>query len=159
MWWRVGAKDWSTNGNAGNRAAFEEVACSGQPSGLLAYQGKQPIGWVAVAPRSEYPRLLRSRALRLDPADDSPELWSVTCFFINRHHRGQGVATELLAGAIAYAAEHSAKTLEAYASDTSRGRRSSGDLFTGTVALFAAAGFTPSGQAPGARTVMRRTVP
>jgi GNAT superfamily N-acetyltransferase len=158
MWWRVPSKQWSSNGSQRNKAAFEDVACSGRPTGLIAYEGKQPVGWVAIAPRTEYPRLLRSRTLKLDPADDSPALWSVTCFFIHRDHRGTGVATRLLKDAMPYAKRHGARLLEAYASNASGGKRPSGELFTGTVSLFAAAGFTEYGTATGSRTVMRHAI-
>ncbi|HUP01152.1 MAG TPA: hypothetical protein VM737_06485, partial [Gemmatimonadota bacterium] len=47
-----------------------------------------PIGWCAVAPREDYPRLERSRILK--PVDEA-SVWSITCFFIARTHRGQGL--------------------------------------------------------------------
>ena len=96
--------------------------------------------------------------MRLDPAEDSPALWSVSCFFIHRDHRHRGIATALLADAVPFAAKHGARVLEAYASNASGGKRPSGELFTGTVSLFEAAGFTPYGDATGSRLVMRRAV-
>ena len=126
---------------------------SGEPVGLLAYDGGTPVGWVAVAPRYRYPRLLRSTTLHLAP-DDEPGVWSVTCFYIHRRHRRSGVAAALLAAAVDYAA---GTVVEGYPVDTGGDRRPSGDLFTGTVALFTRAGFhvhdRPAG---GRRVVMRR---
>jgi len=51
-------------------------------TGLVAYLDKEPVGWVAVEPRTAYPRLLRTRTVwsgrQEDKADDS--VWAVTCF-------------------------------------------------------------------------------
>lgn len=155
MWWRVSAAQWTTNGNAGNRAAFEGVVRAGEPAGLLAYDAGTPVGWVAVAPRNRYPRLVRSRTLGLSPADE-PDLWAVTCFYIDRHHRRAGVAAALLSAAVDHARAHGARAVEGYPVDTAGDRRPSGDLFTGTVGLFTAAGFrVHSRPASGKRVVVR----
>ncbi len=156
MWWRISGKEWTEQARDGNRAAFEAVVRAGEPAGVLAYLDGTPVGWCAVAPRVAYPRLLRSPTLRLaDPED--PGVWSVTCLFINRYHRRRGVGHALLAGAVDFAAQGGATTVEGYPVDTAGARRPSGDLYTGTVSLFAAAGFTPYARpASGRRVVMRR---
>ena len=153
MWWRIPAKEWTANGNAGNHAALAGAVHSGEPVGLLAYDGGTPVGWVAVAPRYRYPRLLRSTTLHLAP-DDEPGVWSVTCFYIHRRHRRSGVAAALLAAAVDHAA---GAIVEGYPVDTGDTRRPSGDLFTGTVPLFTRAGFHVHARpASGRRVVMRR---
>jgi GNAT superfamily N-acetyltransferase len=130
MWWRLPASRWSENGNAGNRAALEEVVRQRRPSGLLAYAGGAPVGWAALAPRPAYPRLLRSRTLGLAEPDDE-SVWSASCFFIRRDHRRGGVAGALLDEAVAYAGRQGARVIEGYPVDTGGARRPSGDLFTG----------------------------
>ena len=83
-------------------------------------------------------------------------MWSVTCFFIHRRHRRAGVARALLVGAAGYATGQGATAVEGYPVDTRGDRRPSGDLYTGTVALFEAAGFTEYARpATGRRIVMR----
>jgi GNAT superfamily N-acetyltransferase len=155
MWWRVPAKEWTANGNAGNRAALHEAVRGGEPVGLLAYDGGDPVGWTAVAPRTAYPRLLRSPTLKLAPADEAG-VWSVTCFYIHRKHRRQGVALALLAAAVEQARAGGATVVEGYPVDTGGDRRPSGDLYTGTVALFTRAGFRIHARpASGRRVVMR----
>jgi GNAT superfamily N-acetyltransferase len=155
MWWRMPHKDWTALGKDGRRAAFTDVARSRAPVGLLGYAGDQPAGWAAVAPRSAYPRVLRSRTL--GPADETePGVWSVNCFFINRYHRRTGLGGALLAAAVDYAAEQGAGALEGYPVDTATGKRSSGDLYTGTVSQFTRAGFTEHARPPtGSRVIMR----
>ncbi|HEY2791026.1 MAG TPA: GNAT family N-acetyltransferase [Micromonosporaceae bacterium] len=164
MWWRLPAKDWSARAGqaaqdpeCGNKAAFERVVESGEPTGLLGYLDGRAVGWCAVAPRMAYPRLLRSRAIGpLDP--DEPGVWSVTCFFIHRKHRNAGVAHALLTAAVETAIAGGASAVEGYPVDASEGRRPSGDLFTGTVGQFKRAGFTAVDGATGKRVVMRRSV-
>lgn len=139
MWWRVGAQEWNERHGEGLRSELTSLVEGGAEPGLLAYDGEDPIGWVAIAPRAEYPRLDRSSKLK--PVDDAP-VWSITCFYIDRQHRRQGVATELLQAAIDYAKAHGAEVVEGYPIDVScHGSVTSAGIFTGTLAMFEAAGF------------------
>jgi len=69
--------------------------------GILAYDAGEPVGWIAVEPRSSYPRLARSRVLK--PVDTA-DVWSITCFFTARSHRRKGVTVELLGEAVKFVA-------------------------------------------------------
>jgi len=165
MWWRMSANEWSAGARAaaneagtGTRAAFERVVAAGGPTGLLAYRDGTAVGWCAVAPRTDYPRLLRSPTIA--PAiPDEPGVWSVTCFFVNRQHRRGGLGHLLLDAAVRYASDAGATAVEGYPVDTGGVRGSSGDYFTGTVDQFRRAGFTlvPRPK-PGKRVVMRRAL-
>ncbi|MBX6354487.1 MAG: GNAT family N-acetyltransferase [Micromonosporaceae bacterium] len=158
MWWRVPGSEFRANGNVGNRAALQGLVASGQPVGLLAYEDGEPVGWCAVAPRLAYRRILRSPTLKPDPTDDA-SVWSVPCFFVKRGHRGAGVAGALLAAAVRYATEQGATTVEGYPVDTTAGRLSAAELYTGTVGLFSRFAFTVHKRpASGRRVVMRRDV-
>lgn len=153
MWWRVSASEWAV-GNDANREAFHDIVDSAEPTGLLAYDDGVPVGWCAVAPRPVYPRILRSP--RLKPTDsDEPGVWSVTCFYIKRSHRRQGLRAELLDAAVDYAGRMGAAVVEGYPVDTRE--KPSGDLFTGTVDLFLRVGFTEHLARGGRRVVMRKT--
>jgi GNAT superfamily N-acetyltransferase len=156
MWWRVPAKEWGL-GNDHNREAFHEIVEAGDPTGLLAYEGATAVGWCAVAPRSAYPRIIRSPQLKPTNLDESG-VWCLNCFFIKRTHRRAGMAAELIDAAVAYAREHGATTLEAYPVDTGDQRKPSGDLFTGTVDLFTRAGFHEHAARGGKRLIMRRAL-
>ena len=47
-----------------NRTALhEEIVHSDVPVGLMAYEGKEAVGWTRVAPRSTLPGVTRNRAL------------------------------------------------------------------------------------------------
>jgi GNAT superfamily N-acetyltransferase len=159
MWWRVPSKEFSANGNAGNRSALEGVVRQAEPVGLLAYSDGAPVGWMALAPREAYPRVLRSPALK-PKAGPQAGVWSVTCFFIHRAHRRSGVARALLDAAAAHAKRHGASIVEGYPVDTDQGRApAAAELFTGTVKMFTRAGFTVHERPPtGRRVIMRRSV-
>ena len=143
------------NGGESNRAALHKIVRAGSAPGLLAYDGEAvPVGWCALAPRVEYGRVLRSRSTKpAEPAE--PNVWAVTCFFIRRGRRGQGVASELLTAAIEYARSHGAGVLEGYPIDTRGGRRQNAELYYGTTAMFQAAGFTEVERRTAIRPIMR----
>jgi GNAT superfamily N-acetyltransferase len=139
MWWRVTSREYREGRGDRLRAGLEDLVVRGDEPGLLAYVGDEPVGWTAVAPRDAFPRLDRSPKLRR--VDDEP-VWSITCFYIDRRHRGQGVAGVLLQAAIDHARARGARVVEAYPIDTSvRASVASADLYTGTLPMFERAGF------------------
>lgn len=118
--------------------ATEAANAEGHSSGLVAYVGEEPVGWVSLGPRSGFERLNHSRALA--PVDDTP-VWSIVCFVVTRRLRGQGMAEALLDAAIAYARARGAVALEAYPIDTSGGRLRPAQVYQGTLSMFERAGF------------------
>jgi len=138
MWWRKSAKEWARDAGTVNKRELRSLVQADPAPGLLAYRNDEPVGWVALAPRDRYPRLQRSR--NLGPVDDRP-VWVISCFYIDRHHRGTGVATALLAGAIRFASANGARAVEGAPIDTSTRTPPNADLYTGTLAMFLDAGF------------------
>jgi GNAT superfamily N-acetyltransferase len=122
-----------------NRAALKALVDGGDPPGLIAYRGRQPVGWVSIAPREQYAKLARSPVMK--PVDDAP-VWSIVCFVVSKKARGQGVASALLQGAIAYVRECGATMLEAYPVDATRGRVTPANAFHGVQSMYEKAGFT-----------------
>lgn len=120
------------------REEMTRLAARDHSPGLLAFEGEQPVGWVAVAPRSELNRIARSRAT--PPVDDEP-VWVIPCVTVHRQHRGRGVAVALIRAAVSYAGEHGATHVEAY---PRAGNERTGDdnAFFGTEPLFRRAGFS-----------------
>lgn len=158
-WFLQTNKELAANGSDGNREILRERVCAGTPTGLLAMDGDDARGWVAVGPRSGYPRLARSPVTT--PLDDFPGVWSVTCFFVHRTARRSGVARFLLDGAIAHARRNGASAIEGYPVNTELDRTSkigSGELYHGTVRLFTRAGFTVERGAGERRALVRLTL-
>ena len=141
-----------------NRTALHrELTTADVPVGLLALLDDAAAGWTRVVPRSTLPGITGNRAIRrLLPED--PRAWWVSCVAVRREHRGAGVGAALLTGAVDWARQHGASMLDGHPVDTAvlRGRPSPSALFTGTVAMFAAAGFEEVGRTFPSRPVMRR---
>jgi GNAT superfamily N-acetyltransferase len=111
---------------------------SGQPApGLLAFEGDEPVGWIAIAPRTELARIETSRAT---PRVDDADVWVIPCVTVRKTARGRGIALALIRAAVAYAAEHGAPAVEAY---PRAGATRTGDdnAYFGTEPLFQRAGF------------------
>jgi GNAT superfamily N-acetyltransferase len=161
-WYRLRGVDFKSATPASNRAVLESAtattAAAGRAPGLVAYRDGETIGWVSVGPREDYERLMHSKVL--GPVDERP-VWSIVCFVVARHARGQGVATELLDAAVAYAAAHGATLLEAYPVPTDGGRVPAASAFKGTQRMFERAGFEvavtrKANRTSAARPIVRR---
>jgi GNAT superfamily N-acetyltransferase len=138
MWNRQTNAEFQENNYEPNRRLLRQAIAEEQEFGLLAYDGEIPVGWVAVAPRSEYLRLQRSPVTK--PVDDRP-VWSVTCFVVAKDHREQGVAGELLAAAVARVRSLGGETVEGYPVDPGGGIAPNA-AWHGLASMFETAGFT-----------------
>jgi len=136
-----------------NRDRFAETAFHGPPPGLIGYLGDEPLGWVQVGPRSDFPTLDRSRLLK---AVDDLDPWTINCFVVKTGRRSQGIGRGLLAAAIEYAMSRGAEVIEAYPVD---GHRASlVDYFTGTLGMFSEHGFAEILRRNDTRPIVRLTV-
>jgi GNAT superfamily N-acetyltransferase len=142
-----------------NREALRrEIADASVPPGLIAYVDEQPVGWTRVGPRSDFPGVIGNRALAR-VLKDYPGTWWVTCFVVDSRYRRSGVGSALLNAAVAFARERGATAVEGHPVDVaglSASRVGGSALFTGTVAMFTAAGFTEVARTYPTRPVMRR---
>jgi GNAT superfamily N-acetyltransferase len=154
MLWRLSAAAYRDGQGEGNRRAMAARVQGGdRPPGLIAMTGGAPAGWISVAPRAEFPRMANSRIV--GPLDDRP-VWSVSCFFIRRGHRGKGIATALLTTACDFAASHGAKVIEGYPIDPLGKRYANAFAWTGLMRVFEKAGFTEVARRSEKRPLMRR---
>ncbi|MFL0027775.1 GNAT family N-acetyltransferase [Streptomyces sp. NBUL23] len=108
------------------------------PPGVLAYDGDEPVGWAAVAPRADT-SFARSRTI--PHVDDSP-VWSLWCVRVRLGHRGQGISHELIAGAVEFARAHGAPAIEAYPLDSGGAKVDTTMAYPGVRKNFERAGFT-----------------
>ncbi len=155
MFWKLPNKDFKGLAYDGNKAAQKAIVESRRVPGLLAYSGREPVGWVAVEPRDQYPRLARSRILA--PVDGQP-VWSVTCFFTRRDHRGRGVTVELLKACVAHVRKHGGKIVEGYPTEPKGGQLPAPFVYTGLASAFRAAGFTEVARRSDTRPIFRYVI-
>ena len=154
MWYRLSRHTWEKQKGRGNRQAFQRVVASGVPTGVLAYQDKEPVGWCAVAPRKDYVRLARSRVLK--PVDEQP-VWSITCFYVAKAHRRSGLTEQLLRAAVEYARKHGGKIVEGYPHDRPAGEMPDAFAYTGFVSAFRKVGFKEVARRSARRPMVRRS--
>lgn len=156
MFLRLPAKEFDRNcggGGAPNRAALKALVESGAEPGLLAWRGGDPVGWVAVAPREEYGRVLRSPVHK--PVDEATGVYSISCFYIAKTARARGVAEALLAAAVDFARERGAVLVEAYPTDVRGERRAAAEMWRGSLEQFERAGFQVVARRKPARPIVR----
>lgn len=124
------------------------------PPGVVGYDDGDPVGWCSISPRSEIPRLERSKLIR---RIDDVDVWSIICVVIRGGHRKRGHTRPLLEGAVAYAASRGAPAVEAHPVDPD-GRMDLTMAFVGTRAMFEAVGFNVVGQTNAVASKMPRLV-
>jgi GNAT superfamily N-acetyltransferase len=157
---------WAQASDEQRRAQLIEQANCDDPeatstTGLVAYlnETKQPVGWVAVEPRTEYPRLRGLPTVWKGRPDEDKEdegVWSVPCLIVRKGYRRRGLSYALAAASIPYAKANGARALEAYAMRTQPGKEITwGELHVGAVQVFADAGFTEVSNPSVRRVVMR----
>jgi len=148
MYWRIGNAYRKRPGDK-NKADFRAVVKRGPPPGLLAFDGALAVGWCQLTPRAAVPWL--DRTWRLKRVDDLP-VWSISCFYIRKGFRQQGITAALIAAAVKAARRAKAPALEAYPFDAAVSPSASG---TGYASTFARAGFKTVARRASARPLMR----
>jgi GNAT superfamily N-acetyltransferase len=156
MAWRLLNKDWVAGKGSKNKRAFKKIVTSGARPGILAYLGREPIGWCAVAPRDVYGYLARSRVL--EPVDDR-QVWSISCLFVLKTYRRQGISVPLIRAAVGLAARGGASIVEGYPTVPSMDRTPDPFLWTGVPSAFLEAGFVEVARRSEKRPIMRCRIP
>jgi GNAT superfamily N-acetyltransferase len=155
MYYRVSGKGAYTRPGDEQRAlsksALQALAAEDPPPGLLGYRGKVPVGWISLGPREDYAKLANSPTMK--PVDGQA-VWAIVCFVVPSEFRKQGVARELLAGAVEYARKRGVRLLEAYPVDKHEPSASDAPWF-GSKAMFDEAGFSEVARRKPSRPIVR----
>jgi GNAT superfamily N-acetyltransferase len=149
MAWRANQKTPGADSGPGRKKLMKACVDDGIPVGLLGYLDGQPVAWCSLAPFDSFVGLRKP-----DDAEDTRKVWSVTCFFVRREHRGQGLTRQLLAAAVDHARQHGARLIEGYAVDPD----SPSYRHMGFVTLFKHAGFSEVAREGTRRHVMQRSL-
>jgi GNAT superfamily N-acetyltransferase len=118
-----------------NRRDLQEQVGLGD-AGLLAYQGATPIAWARFTPRSDL-TWLTTRFAGYDFAENGA--WSLSCFFVARHVRGQGATRALMRYAARWGRAEGVP-IEGYPIDPGVSG-STGNRFSGVLSAFLDEGF------------------
>lgn len=145
-----------------NRAALDQqIKRAVVPPGLIAYVDDHPAGWTRVGPRAGFPGVTGNKALARVLSADEAGVWWVTCFAVDPRYRRSGVGLALLGAAVEFARHHGATAVEGHPVDVAglkAARVAASALYTGTKAMFAAAGFTEVARTYPTRPVMRFSI-
>jgi GNAT superfamily N-acetyltransferase len=157
MAWRLPRSAFNQGKGDANRSAMRALVEQGQkpgsnPPGILLYRDGLPIGWCSVAPRVEFVFLSRSRVW--GPVDDNP-VWSISCFFVAKDHRNQGMSVELLKAAVEFARSRGARIVEGYPQEVEGGPLPAPFVWTGLASAYLKAGFHAALRRSAKKPIMR----
>ncbi len=143
-------KEW-----AGKRRALKEKLVRADRShAALVYNESDVVGWCQFGPPLELPgRMSGYGKLDLAPPD-----WRITCFFVDRDHRREGVSKVALQGALRMIASEGGGTVDGYPINTRGKPYSSSFLWGGTHSMFTEFGFHPLGALGASKWIMRKVV-
>jgi GNAT superfamily N-acetyltransferase len=137
--WCIGNHVQYQRGISDPRTLKEQLVRAGDAHAALVFdEDGVAQGWCQFGGADEL-GLKHLREYRKDPP--APARWRIACLFVDKRHRGQGVARAGLEGAIAQIAAAGGGLVEAI-SETTVGREAQGRfLFSATVELFEQYGF------------------
>jgi hypothetical protein len=142
-----------------NRSEKELRVNEDRAHAALVYEGDACVGWCQFGVPDELPRIKSKRAYEagLQGPDDRPD-WRITCFYVNKGQRNQGIAAAALAGALDEIARLGGGTVESYPEDTTDRKVSGSFLHNGTLAMFEREGFERIRLIGKSRWVVRKLV-
>ena len=112
----------------------QRVRTGGAHAALVLDATGQAQGWAQYGSPQELPNIKHRR--RYDQEPPPVPDWRIACVYVDRRHRGQGVARVAVEGALDSIARQGGGLVEAI-SETTAGREAQGRfLFSGTVELF-----------------------
>jgi GNAT superfamily N-acetyltransferase len=152
MFPRLADKEYRAGQGEVNHQRMRSLVESGAIPGLIGYIDGQPVGWISLGPREEFPRWKNSKVLA--PVDDKP-VWTVVCLFIAKGFRRQGISVDLLKAAGSFALKSGANILEGYPTDPQDKKRPDAWVWTGLASAYINAGFREVARRSPTRPIMR----
>jgi len=143
-------------GAAAYRAMKEARVRGGRAHAALVFDGPNAVGWCQFGSTAELPNI-RSKKTYEEGLRKLPD-WRITCFFIDRERRGEGIATLALQEALGYIARLGGGTVEAYPEDYTDEKTSSSFLCSGTLGMFEKSGFRKTRKIAMRRWVVARRI-
>ena len=127
---------------------------AGTAHAALVLDGDECVGWCQFGAPDEVPRI-KSRAAYEQGLTDLPD-WRITCCYVGKGHRREGVSTAALGGALDLISGLGGGVVEGYPEDA--GSVAAGFLFNGALSTYERLGFTRSRQIGKHRWVVTRVV-
>ena len=122
-----------------NRAVKQRLVEEGNAHAALVFDGESAVGWCQFGTPLELPRIYHRKQYEAGIVEVAD--YRITCFFVDRDYRRQGVSEVALAGALELIADAGGGLVEAFPQDTGGKKISASFLYNGTRGLFEQAGF------------------
>jgi len=143
-------KEWAGK----HRVLKEKLVRADRSHAALVYDESDVVGWCQFGPPVELP----GRMSGYSKLDVAPPDWRITCFFVDRDHRREGVSKVALQGALRMIASEGGGTVDGYPINTRGKPYSSSFLWGGTHSMFTEFGFHPIGALGASKWIMRKVV-
>ncbi|MFY9778057.1 MAG: GNAT family N-acetyltransferase [Trebonia sp.] len=157
-WFHPRRKDLGLDADVEAGRPYKEfLVREGRAHAALVFDGDVAIGWCQYGPPAELPSIFHKK--EYEAGLESPPDYRLTCIFVDRNHRHEGVAAVAVQGALDLIAQAGGGVVEAYPQDTAGKRISASFLYSATRSTFEKAGFgyeRPKGKN---HCVMCKTVP
>jgi hypothetical protein len=137
-----------------NRALKQRLVNEGRAHAALVFDGDEAVAWCEYGTPEELPNIYHRKQYE-EELDQLPD-YRLTCLFVDKRYRRQGMTEVALRGALNLIAQSGGGVVEGYPHDT--GGKKVSVLYNGTRSLFERVGFSylrPKGQR---NCVMRTTV-
>jgi GNAT superfamily N-acetyltransferase len=150
--------DWAEKGTIpeANRGYKERLVREGKAHAALVFDGDVAIGWCQYGIPAELPNIYHRK--EVEAGDAVAPDYRLTCFFVDRRYRRNGVAAVALNGALDLIAQAGGGVVEAYPQDTHGKKTSASFLYSCTRSLFERAGFDYERPKGKNHCVMRRVI-
>ena len=135
----------------------ELLVREGKAHAALVFEGDAAVGWCQFGTPEELPSIFHRKEYEAGLVS-SPD-YRLTCIFVDRNHRREGVAAVAVHGALDLIARAGGGVVEAYPQDTPGKKVSSAFLYSATRSTFEKAGFDYERPKGKNHCVMRKIVP
>ena len=140
-----------------NRALKERLVNEGRAHAALVFDGAEAVAWCEYGSPAELPNINHRKEYEAS-VDRLPD-YRLTCFFVDKKYRRQGLADVALGGALDLIAQAGGGVVEAYPQDTDGQKVSASFLYNATRSLFEEAGFSYIRSKGKSHCVMRKQIP
>ena len=139
----------------GNRALKQRLVNEGRAHAALVFDGDEAVAWCEYGTPGELPNIYHRKEYEASP-DQLPD-YRITCLFVDKKYRRQGLTAVALHGALGLIAQAGGGVVEGYPHDTDGQKVSV--LYNGTRSLFERAGFSHVRPKGLKNCVMRKEIP
>ena len=139
-----------------NKALKRSLVMQGRAHRRACISGRKPVGWCQFGSPEELPAIYHKK--QVETSDYTFPDWRITCIFVDKNHRGKGVAKAAVEGALDLIRLSGGGVVETYPQNTEGASVSSSFLYNGTQKLFESCGFQLIRTKGKNHTIMRMAV-